>query len=145
MLSRLFNSKKSVLRDLNERKPLPTGMTAFEEWSDRIAAATPLSISKDSIDIALATMIMHLGPQESHKEDAYFVHSLLRSAAQQIAHAKLSEIKDRLKSLQKPTDDIIVPAKQPLKIVAEQATQPSAVTPTPGVSDASKVLGNDKL
>jgi hypothetical protein len=38
-------------------------------------------------------MIMHLGPAEDHKEDAHFIKYLRKVAVNQVAHAKMMEIK----------------------------------------------------
>ncbi len=78
---------------LLEKQPLPQGMTEFEEWSDRIIAGSLLKADPDSMKFALASMIMHLGPTEAFKDDLYFIHSLRKSAANQIAQARLTQIK----------------------------------------------------
>jgi hypothetical protein len=89
------NTPTAVIADqLLERRPLPMGMTEFEEWSDRIISGALCQAEHDSQKFALAEMIMHLGPTEDFKEDAYFIHYLRKSACNQIAHAKLMEIKN---------------------------------------------------
>ena len=52
-----------------------------------------LSKLRESQKFTLATMIMHLGPTESHKEDAFFIHTLRKAAANEVAHAKMMELK----------------------------------------------------
>jgi len=42
---------------------------------------------------AVATMIMHLGPQESHKPKYYFARSIKKAASNQIAYEKIQQIK----------------------------------------------------
>lgn len=94
----LFNKNSSyvnpneIVSQLNERRPLPVGMTEFNEWADRIISGALIDVERDSQLYALATMIMQLGPHESHKEDAYFIHGLRKSAANQIADAKRREL-----------------------------------------------------
>jgi hypothetical protein len=85
--------KSSESKALLDRRPLPMGATEFEEWSDRIIQGSLLIADATSLKFALANMIMHLGPTESHKEDAFFIHQLRKSAANQVAHAKIEEYK----------------------------------------------------
>lgn len=54
-------------------------------------ALLPEAAYKENLKHALATMIMHLGPTESHKQDAFFIHSLRKAAANQVAHAIIME------------------------------------------------------
>ena len=91
-----------ILDQLNERRPLPMGMKQFDDWAERIISGTLIDVpeevlkeaNENSLKFALSTMLLHLGPQESHKEDAYFIHSLRKSAVNQIAHAKMKELMD---------------------------------------------------
>jgi hypothetical protein len=85
---------KKHIKMMNEKRELPTGMTAFEEWSDRIISGTLLPADPQSQKFALATMLMHLSPTTDHECDAYFIKALRKSAVNQIAHAKMTEIKD---------------------------------------------------
>lgn len=90
-----------ILAQMNEPRPLPLGRKEFGEWAHRIigGACLPVVEGEDPIafiesqKFALATMIMHLGPTESHKPDAYFIHSLRKSASNQVAHTLLQEMK----------------------------------------------------
>jgi len=77
---------------MNEKRPLPLGVQEWEDWADRIisGACLPENVTQDTQKGALASMIMHLGPHESHKEDAYFIHGLRKSAASQVAHDRFS-------------------------------------------------------
>lgn len=83
---------------MNEKRPLPVGMTEFEEWSDRIISGTLLPAEPESQKFALATMLMHLSPTIDHECDGYFIKSLRKSAVNQIAHAKMTEIRDIAKA-----------------------------------------------
>lgn len=42
---------------------------------------------------AIATMIMHLGPLETHKSKIYFARSIRKAAANQIAYEKIQQLK----------------------------------------------------
>jgi len=83
---------------LSEKRPLPVGMQEFEEWSDRIISGTLLPADPDSQKFALATMLMHLGPTVDHETDLFFIKSLRKSAVNQIAHAKMTELRDKAKA-----------------------------------------------
>lgn len=89
------------LKEMNEKRELPTGMTAFEEWSDRIISGTLLPADPDSQKFALATMLMHLSPTTDHETDGHFIKALRKAAVNQIAHAKMTEIKDRVSAKKK--------------------------------------------
>jgi hypothetical protein len=79
---------------LLERQALPIGRSQFTEWSDRIIKAACVEASERSLKFSLASMIMHLGPTEAFKEDAYFVLALRKAASTQTAHMMLQEIKE---------------------------------------------------
>jgi len=93
------NTPVDVIADqLTTPRPLPTGMQEFEEWSDRIISGTLLTADAESMKFALANLILHLGPTESHKPDGYFIHSLRKYACNQIADAKRQEISAKAKA-----------------------------------------------
>lgn len=100
MIKKLFGwfGVKRHLDLMNEKRPLPVGMNEFEEWSDRIISGTMLPADPESQKFALATMLMHLAPTVDHEIDGYFIKSLRKSAVNQIAHAKMTEIRDRAKA-----------------------------------------------
>lgn len=90
--------KDTILEQMHEVRPLPMGASAFEEWSDRIISGALLPKTEEdpetlikSQKVALAQMIMHLGPTESHKPDAYFIHMLRKAAVNQVAYAIISK------------------------------------------------------
>lgn len=84
----------TIISQMNEPRPLPMGRKEFDQWINRILSGSLLPCTdRESMEFALATMLMHLGPQESHKPDAFFIHSLRKSAVNQVAHARMQEIK----------------------------------------------------
>lgn len=101
----IFNRKKNtkltsvatIKSQLNERRPLPMGRKEFEEWSDRIISGAMLEATPESQKFTLANLLLHLGPTESHKEDAFFIHSLRKFAVNQVADAMRIEIRDTAK------------------------------------------------
>jgi len=90
-----------IVAQLNEQRPLPLGRKEFDEWSHRIitGAMLPQATDEDaesfykSQRFAIANMIMHLGPTESHKPDAFFIHQLRKVVSNQVAHTMMQEIK----------------------------------------------------
>ncbi len=96
--------KELIVDQMNEPRPLPMGRRDFSEWSDRIISGAlvpggtedPL-IFIDSQKFALANMLMHLGPTESHKPDAFFIHSLRKFAVNQVADSVRKELHEAAK------------------------------------------------
>lgn len=74
-----------IVDQLNEPRALPMGRAEFDTWSDRIIAGALVSADRSSQRYVLANMLLHLGPTESHKPDAHFVHSLRKFAVNQVA------------------------------------------------------------
>lgn len=97
-----YTPKSVIMEQMLESRPLPMGRNEFMVWSDRIIAgalvpADPNQDSLvyiDSIRYALANMLLHLGPTESHKPDAYFIHSLRKFAINQVADTLRKELFD---------------------------------------------------
>lgn len=94
----------TILGQMAEPRPLPMGRVEFHEWADRIISGALLPGGKDdpqtfieSQKFSLANMLMHLGPTESHKPDAYFIHQLRKFAVNQIADAIRREIQEAAK------------------------------------------------
>lgn len=95
----LSPGKSRSLDFMNERQPLPMGRKEFEEWSDRIISGAMIpGATPESQKFTLANLLLHLGPQESHKEDAFFIHSLRKFAVNQVADALRTEIRDSVKA-----------------------------------------------
>lgn len=94
-----------ILGQMAEPRPLPMGRQEFHDWSERIISGTLLPDSQEdpallieSQKFALASMLMHLGPTESHKPDAYFIHCLRKGAVNQVAHAFMTETHEATKA-----------------------------------------------
>lgn len=98
--------KALVVDQMLESRPLPTGMAEFEVWADRIVSGTLLPVEPGDLKFAIANMILHLGPQESHKPDAFFIHSLRKTAANQIAVAKREEYHAKAKARLAPEEAV---------------------------------------
>lgn len=87
------STPESVIKDqLLEPRPLPMGRTEFEVWADRIISGALVSAERHSQIYTLANLILHLGPTESHKPDAFFIHSLRKLAANEVADSVRREL-----------------------------------------------------
>lgn len=80
------------------------GVKEFHAWSERLISGALLQGGKDDPEafikmqkFALASMLMHLGPTESHKPDAHFIHSLRHQAAKEIAYQYIQDIQEEKK------------------------------------------------
>ncbi len=122
-----FTPKEVIVDQMNEPRALPMGRGEFNAWAERImmGALVPnedektihdlynkyrhsdckdnelfnkLEIFRDSQKFALANMLLHLGPTESHKPDAFFIHSLRKFAVNQVADAIRVELRDAAKA-----------------------------------------------
>ncbi len=112
----LVNTPVAIISDqMNEPRQLPLGAAEFEEWSDRIISGVPPldGVDRASMQFALATMVLQLGPQESHKPDIYFLKSLLKTGANQVAHSKWMDLK-KAKDAQKKTEEAASKAQDDL-------------------------------
>jgi hypothetical protein len=90
--------KSLVLEQMNELRPLPLGMTEFDEWSDRIISGAMLTADIQSQKFALAEMITHIKPTEDHCTDAYFIKALRKVASNQVALEAMKRHRDQVKA-----------------------------------------------
>lgn len=90
--------------DMLERKALPIGKTQFMEWSDRIIKGAMVEATTDSLRFSLANMLMHLGPTEAFREDAFFILQLRKAAVNQTAHYVAQELKEAHEAKQKQAE-----------------------------------------
>ena len=89
--------KKSEISDLQKelqlKKALPTGLTEFHEWADRIILGACLTSTVDSQKYALANIVATgLGPNVAFESDLFFINHLRKAAANQVALAVRDEI-----------------------------------------------------
>ena len=99
-------SPNEIVDQMTESRALPIGRKEFEEWSERIISGTlikhdpdvPLDTFKRGQKVVLANMIVCLGPTESHKPDAHFIHGLRKAAANQTAHTIGMELRHEAKA-----------------------------------------------
>jgi hypothetical protein len=93
-----------IVAQMKEIRPLPLGMKEFDDWAERIISGALLppgsadpDTQYDSQKFALASMLMHLSPTTDHECDGYFIKALRKSAINQIADAKMKELKEKAK------------------------------------------------
>jgi hypothetical protein len=80
---------------------LPVGVTEFHAWADSIIQLSGKYADEDSLKFALASMIMHLGAQRGSISKNYFVRSLRKVAANQVAGQIFQDIKTKQQEEQK--------------------------------------------
>lgn len=102
----VYTPPEVISEQMNEPRPLPMGVKEFHEWSDRIIAGSMMTADVPSLKFALAEMIMHLKPTDSHCADAYFIHCLRKGAANQVAYAMMQEIRDTRKGELKRKEEL---------------------------------------
>jgi hypothetical protein len=97
--------KEVIIEQMNEPRALPMGRKDFEEWADRIISGALIPGGSDDPDVfvesqkfTLANMLLHLGPTESHKPDAHFIHSLRKFAINQVADTVRKELHEEAKA-----------------------------------------------
>lgn len=90
---------KKQLEYLKEMRPLPMGRKEFERWSKEIIKLAEVpGLTEESGMFALAEMILHVKPTQSFESYGHFIHSLRKGAANQVAHAIFTEIKEAQKA-----------------------------------------------
>lgn len=76
-------------------RKLPIGITEFEVWAARIIRLAGKFADEDSMKFALASNVIHLDHQRAFVPDHYFVRSLTKAAANQVASQVFSDIKQK--------------------------------------------------
>lgn len=72
---------------------LPVGLTEFNSFSDSIINLSGEFADRDSMKWAIASQIMHLPPQKSTASKQYFIRSLRKAAANQVASQVFQDLK----------------------------------------------------
>lgn len=80
---------------------LPVGLTEFNAFADDIISLTGPIADEESMRYVIATNIINLGPQRSHVAKNYFVRTMVKGAANQVASHVFQQIKQRQLELQK--------------------------------------------
>lgn len=105
---------KLILKKLMSLFPtaLPVGMAEFNTWSESIIELSGKYADEDSMKYAIATMIMNLGPQRSHVSKNFFVRSLRKAAANQVAGQVFYDIKTKQDQARKAAEETAAKAKE---------------------------------
>lgn len=82
------------------KTPLPKGVAEFHAWADDIIdlAGAP---NNDSVKFMLASAIPHTGPQDGVKAKKFFVLTLQKAMANQVAYGVIQELKAQQEARQK--------------------------------------------
>lgn len=72
---------------------LPVGMSEFDAWADSIIELSGQFADVDSMKFAIASIVIHLPPTRSSVPKSYFVKSMRKSAANQVASQFFQDIK----------------------------------------------------
>lgn len=78
---------------------LPVGMTEFDKWAKSVIEMSPLPYN-DSTVFSLATMVLHLPATTNYKSKEYFIRSLHKAAANQIAAGVMQDLKEKQRAAQ---------------------------------------------
>ena len=97
-LKEIVFKKYRLIKEMQEPRPLPLGVTEFHEWSDRIIKAAMLTATPESQKFALSDMILHLNPTEDHKDDAFFIKTLRKTAINQVADQMRQDLRNAAKA-----------------------------------------------
>ena len=73
---------------------LPSGLAEFHKWADEVIhlAGAP---NNDSVKFAVATMILHADSTAAFKPKHFFVKSLKKSMANQVAAGLMQDLKQK--------------------------------------------------
>lgn len=90
----VINNIKRKVRLLRARygSSLPKGVTEFHVWADDIIdlAGAP---NNDSVKFMLASSIPHTGPQDARKPKMFYILTLQKAMANQVAYGVIQELK----------------------------------------------------
>lgn len=90
-----YNNMKLFIKRLLSRiaTPLPVGITEFDQWAESIIELSGEFADKDSMKFAIASNLIHLDHKIAKMPKAYFVNTLRKAAANQVASAVFQSIK----------------------------------------------------
>jgi hypothetical protein len=92
-------------------------MTEFETWAASIITTYDFP-NNDSVRFALATMIIHSGPQDDAKPKYQFARAVRASMSKQIAGGVFQDIKTRQIEAQKAEAAKLAEATAPSQVAA---------------------------
>lgn len=102
----------------NRNKPLPVGMTEFNEFANRIISKAGQFADEDSMRFALASIMIHADASKGALPDSYFIDRLRKSAANQIASQVFQDVKAKQAAAQEAAKQ--VEATTTTEVVADE-------------------------
>lgn len=112
LLNLVLTKLKVFYNNLRMRIPsrLPVGMSEFETWANDIISVSGKFADEVSMKFALATQILHLPAQSKMVPKKFFIDSLHKAAANQVASQVFSDIKQQQKEmLEKINTSVVQP------------------------------------
>lgn len=119
--------KRFFLRQIYKvhKSELPRGASDFNAFIESILYAYNLPNSR-SYHFAIATMVMHMGPQETHKHKSFFAKALYKSMSNQVAFQIIQDAKDAERKEQEEQAKEAQAAKE-LNPNGEAVTHPDSI------------------
>lgn len=102
---------------------LPVGVTEFYTWSDRIISLSGNFADTDSMRFALASQLIHLGAQQSCVSDQFFIRSMRKAAANQVASQVFQDIKQKQLAAQQAAAQQVEVTTPPPEVVTSDEQQ----------------------
>lgn len=102
-MKRLNEVLELILSFLPRR--LPVGMTEFDKFADRIIRLSGEFADRDSMKFAIASQVIHLGPQKAYVADRFFIKSMVKAAANQVASQAFQDIKQKQDAARKAAEE----------------------------------------
>lgn len=90
-----YITRRKLIRDAKKPSKLPVGLTEFNEFCDDVIAISGEFADRDSMVYAIASNIIHIKHDCDAVPKAYFAQCLRKAAANQVASAIFTEIKER--------------------------------------------------
>jgi hypothetical protein len=75
--------------------PLPVGLSEFHAWADDIVELSGKFADEDSLKFAISNNLIHLPHTVAYKPKQYFVRTLRKAAANQVASQVFQDIKQK--------------------------------------------------
>lgn len=104
-------------------RQLPVGITEFYKWSDNIIALSGNFADADSMRFALASQLIHLGAQQSSVSDQFFIRSMRKAAANQVASQVFQDIKQKQLAAQQAAAQQVEVTTPPPEVVTSDEQQ----------------------
>ena len=118
---------------LDTPHPLPVGLSEFHQWADHIIELAGKFADEESMKYALASQVIHLPHDKAFVPKRWFVNSLRKAAANQVASQVFYDIKVKQEAAKKALEDAAkAAAAQPVEVTTPtpEATSSAPTTQT---------------